>query len=90
MTILTASPEVAQEIEASHAAHLEAETAYIRAMNAIVDWGTITVGDRGFDWNVEVPASKMHEVTQKIVEIEYEIENEHRVRFRTYAMAVPG
>jgi hypothetical protein len=90
MTMTTASPEVAQELEAAQMAKKEAETAYLRALAGIVEFTTLEVGDHGFDWNVDVPASKMHDITQQIVNIEYDIEERFHVRFRTFAKAVPG
>jgi hypothetical protein len=68
----------------------EARAAYLQALAGIVPITTLDVGDHGFDWDVDVPASRLHEVTQQIVNIEYDIEERFNVRFRTFAKAVPG
>lgn len=68
----------------------EAFAAYVAALANLVDLRTLRVGDHGFDWNVDVPANRMHDVTQRIVDIEYDIEERFQVRFHTFAVARPN
>ena len=89
MTLQTVTRgEIVDELELAHEQKKDAEAAYIAALSQIVDIQTLKGGRHGFDFAVEVPAHNLHEITQKIVDIEFKIGDEHGVRFSTYAMPV--
>jgi len=83
----TVRAEVAQEIDDAEVEHKDALAAYFSALSKIVDLGTLEGGARGFDFYVKVPAHEMHEKTQRIVDIEFDIDGRFGVHFRTYAIA---
>jgi hypothetical protein len=87
MTMITRRLDVAEEIEAAHALCRDAEAAYIAALSELVDIRTLAGGRDGYDFYVRVPATRMHETTQRIVELEYAIREKYAVHFRTYAIA---
>jgi hypothetical protein len=79
--------DVAEEVEAAFALCKDAEAEYIAALSDLVDVRTLTGGRDGYDFYVRVPATQMHETTQRIVELEYGIREKCGVHFRTYAIA---
>ena len=90
MTMISGRLDVAEEIEAAHAIRKDAEAAYIAALADIVDVRTLTGGRDGYDFYVRVPATEMHEKTQRIVDLEYAIREKYGFHFRTYAIATAG
>ena len=90
MTMYSGRLDVAEEIEAAHALCKDAEAAYIAALSDLVDVRTLTGGRDGYDFYVRVPATQMHETTQRMVELEYGIREKYGVHFRTYAIATAG
>jgi hypothetical protein len=87
MMMMSAPRDIAEEIEAAHAIHKDAEAAYIAALSEIVDVRTMAGGRDGYDFYVSVPAAELHDATQRIVELEYAIRDHYGVHFRTYAIA---
>lgn len=81
-------PEVVNELELAHEQKKDAEAAYIAALSEIVDVRTLKGGRHGFDFMVEVPAAELHVITQKIVDVEFDISDRCGVRFSTYAVPV--
>jgi hypothetical protein len=88
MTLLAVRAEIAEEVEAAEDLRKDAEAAYIAALNGIVNLSTLTGGRHGYDFQVEVPAAELHQKTQQIVEIEYDLRDRLGVHFRTYAIPV--
>lgn len=86
MTIISGRLDVAEEMEAAHALQRDAEAAYIAALSDLVDVRTLTGGRDGYDFYARVPATKLHETTQRIVDLEYDIREKYGVQFRTYAI----
>jgi hypothetical protein len=58
-------------------------------LSALVDLKTLQGGRDGYDFYADVPGPDMHEITQRIVALEYAIEEEYGIHFRTYAIATP-
>jgi len=83
----TVPPEIAEEVEAAGLLRTDAEAAYIAALSEIVDIRSLTGGRDGYDFYVRVPSSEMHETTQRIVDLEFAIEDQYGVHFRTFAIA---
>lgn len=51
----------------------KAKTALVAALAHIVDLGTLRDGDSEFAYFVNVPASDIDEITQRIAEAEYDV-----------------
>jgi hypothetical protein len=47
-------------------------------------------GRDGYDFYVRVPATQLHETTQRMGELEYAVREKYGVHFRTYAIATAG
>ena len=77
-------PEITEELEAAEEVRKDAEAAYIAALSRLVDLTTLTGGRDGYDFYVEVPAGQLHVLSQRVVELEYDIYDRFGVRFRTY------
>lgn len=80
--------EIVDQLESAHDQKKDAEAAYIAALSEIVNIRTLKGGRHGFDFMVDVPAADLHEITQKIVDIEFRISDQSGFRFSTYAIAV--
>jgi hypothetical protein len=89
MTVRWARLELADELEAAYEGVKDAEAAYIARLSALVDIKTLQGGRDGYDFYADVPGPDMHEITQRIVALEYAIEEEYGIHFRTYAIATP-
>jgi hypothetical protein len=86
MTVLAVRPEIAEELEAAEDLRRDAEAAYIAALNGIVELSTLTGGRHGYDFQVEVRAALVHETTQQLVDLEYNLRDRFGVHFRTYVI----
>ena len=64
----------------------DAKAAYIAALNQIVSLSTLAGGRHGYDFQVEVPATEVHIMTQILVGLEYEIQDSYGLHFRTYVI----
>jgi hypothetical protein len=56
----------------------------------LVDIRTLAGGRDGYDFYVRVPATQLHETTQRMGELEYAVREKYGVHFRTYAIATAG
>jgi hypothetical protein len=86
MTVFAARPEIAEEVEAAENLRKDAEAAYFAALNGIVELSTLAGGRHGYDFQVEVPAARLHETTQRIVDLEYDLRDRFGVHFRIYVI----
>lgn len=86
MTMLAERIDVAEDNDVAKDTRKDAEAAYIAALNQIVSLSTLAGGRHGYDFQVEVPATEVHLVTQRLVELEYEVRDSYGVRFRTYVI----
>ena len=86
MNIYSVRPEIADELEAADEVRRDALAAYISALSELIDVRTLTGGRHGADFYARVPAAKMHETTQRMVDLEYEIRDRYGVHFRTFAV----
>ncbi len=87
MTMISGRLDVAEEIEAAHALCRDAEAAYIAALANLVDVRTLTGGRDGYDFYVCVPATQLHETTQRMEKLEFAIREKYGFHVRTYAIA---
>jgi hypothetical protein len=86
MTMTAVRPEIADEVEAAGEIRRDAEAAYIATLSSLVDLGTMTGGRHGYDFQVEASAILLHELSQRIVDLEYDIRDQYGVHFRTYIL----
>jgi hypothetical protein len=49
---------------------------------------TLTGGRHGYDFQVEAPAAQLHDLSQRVVELEYDVRDRFSVHFRTYIVPV--
>ena len=88
MTITPVRAEIAEQVEAAEEVRKDAEAAYFASLSQIVDLRTLQGGRHGYDFEVEASAAQLHELTQRIVDLEYDINDKLGVHFRTYVVAV--
>jgi len=88
MTITFVRPEIADELEAAGEVRKDAEAAYIAALSGLVDLSTLMGGRHGYDFQVEAPSSQLHELSQRVVDLEYDVRDRFNVHFRTYILPV--
>ncbi len=62
-----------------------AKIALIAALAPLVDLSTLTEGEHGFDYFVDIPVQGCNELGHRIVEIEYDI----NARFGVWARVLP-
>ena len=84
MTMTTVRPEIADESEAAEEVRKDAGAAYIRMLSQLVNLSTLTGGRHGYDFQVEAPAAQLHELSQRVVDLEYDLRDKFGVHFRTY------
>jgi hypothetical protein len=87
MNIYFVRPEIAEELEAADELRRDALAAYIAALAGLVDVRTLRGGRHGADFYARVPSAEMHETTQRMVDLEFDIADRYGVRFRTFAIA---
>lgn len=88
MTMSAARPQIADEMEAAAEIRKDAEAAFIAALSSLVDLSTLTGGRHGYDFRVEAPAARLHELSQRVVDLEYDVRERFGVHFRTYIIPV--
>jgi len=84
MTMTAVRPEIADELEAADEVRKDAEAAYFAVLSGLVNLSTLTGGRHGYDFQVEAPAAQLHELSQRVVELEYDVRDRFGVHFRTY------
>jgi hypothetical protein len=84
MTTATVQTEIAPDLEAAAEVRKDAEAAYIGALSRLVDLASLAGGRHGYDFQVEAPANELHVLSQRIVDLEYDIRDRFGVHFRTY------
>jgi hypothetical protein len=65
-----------------------ARTALILRLANVVDLSTVTEGDDYFDYYVNVPAPEYHELSQRIGNVEFDVNLEFGVWVRMFAIPV--
>lgn len=65
-----------------------ARTALILRLANIVDLSTLTEGDDRFDYYVNVPAREYHELSQRVGNVEFDINLEFGVWVRVFVVPV--
>jgi hypothetical protein len=88
MTMTAVRPEIADEIEAAEEVRKDAEAAYFSILAGLVNMSTLTGGRHGYDFQVEAPAADLHVLSQRIVDLEYDVRDRFNVHFRTYIVPV--
>jgi hypothetical protein len=88
MTMSAVRPQIADELEAAAEIRKDAEAAYIATLSRLVDLSTLTGGRHGYDFHVEASAAELHELSQRVVDLEYDIRDRFGVHFRTYIIPV--
>jgi hypothetical protein len=66
----------------------QARAALIARLANVVDLTTLAAGDDEFDYYVNVPASQYHELSQRIGDVEYDINIEFGVWVRAFPIPV--
>ena len=69
----------------------KAKAALVARLTHFVDLTTLSeASDDEFDYRVNVPTRELHQVTQRISEVEYDVNQEFGVWVRIFAIPVAG
>ena len=83
-----ALPEANPEIERARRDVREAEAFFLAKLQSIVgDMSGLTPGDDEFDYFIPVPASRLHELSPRISDLQLEVQE--RFGFPLSAMPIP-
>ncbi len=85
MTVMTAQPEVAQEVARTGRVLRPATAFFLARLARIVDVANLSEGDEEFDYFVPAPAAQLHEVGQRIADLELAVQE----RFGVGISAIP-
>jgi hypothetical protein len=87
MTVYNTEPDVERELERAGRVLRCANVFFLVNLARIVDITRLREGDDEQDYFVEVPASRLHEVGQRIADLNYDVR--HRFHAEVSAMAIP-
>lgn len=84
----TTVPEVSPEVERARRDVRGAEAFFLANLQQIVgDMSGLTPGDAEFDYFIPVPASRLHELSPRISDLQFEVQE--RFGFPLSAMPIP-
>jgi len=88
MTILTEKPRTSQAVDRAISAITPATAFFFSNLARLVDIANLSEGDADYDYFVSVPAGQLHEVSQRIGELRFDVEERFGVRITIMPIAV--
>jgi hypothetical protein len=89
MTTTMLPPEAAEQFEQVEETKKDAVAALIATFADLgIDLKTLRGAHDGYDFHVDIPASKMHEMTQRMVQVQRDVEENYSIRIQVLAIPV--
>jgi hypothetical protein len=88
MTVYNTEPDVERELGRAGRVLRRANVFFLVNLARIVDITGLREGDDEKDYFVDVPASQLHEVDQRIADLEYEVRHRFDAEVSAMAMAI--
>jgi hypothetical protein len=90
MTVYNTEPDVERELERAGRVLRRANIFFLVNLARIVDITRLQEGDDEQDYFVEVPASQLHEVSQRIADLNYDVRHRFHAEISAMPIAIPG
>jgi hypothetical protein len=90
MTVYHTQPEVERELVRTGRVLRRANAFFLANLSRIVDIARLREGDDEEDYFIEVPASQLHEVGQRIADLELSVSERFGVGISAFPIPVPG
>ena len=88
MTVYSLEPNVSEDVAQAIKAIVPASAFFISALARIVDVSALSNGDDEEDYFVPVPADRLHDVSLRIAELEFEVQERFGVGIRVLPIPV--
>ena len=88
MIVYNAAPEISDEVARAVQVLVPATAFFISKLARIVDVSKLSRGDDEEDFFVPVPAGQLHEVSQRIADLEFEVQERFNVGIRVLPIPV--
>jgi len=82
MTVYNAKPEISEDVARVVQVLTPATAFFISSLARIVDVSQLSKGDDEEDFFVPVPSNRLHEVSQRIADLEFEVQERFSVGIR--------
>ncbi len=88
MTILTEKPRTSKALDRAFSIITPATAFFFSQLARLVDITKLSEGDADYDYFVSVPASELHELSQQIGDLRFDVEERFGVRITIMPIAV--